>query len=349
MHRPNLSDIPDEITDAAAHWCMRLHESDCTDAERNEFAQWLAADPLHAIEYEAMLEIWDVADQLPRPPLAQVAHESCAAQSTSAPNPASANVVSMPAPAPRRTWASYGVAAAISLLAIPVAGYIGWNMGWLPSSYESYESTDRMRQLVLADGSQVQMNLGTQLSFSDYKDQRRVTLKKGEAFFEVTHSTEHPFVVKAAQGQVRVTGTRFNVWMYQDQVRVTLMEGSVIVTTGHSSEGYRLDPGMQASYKDGDYEPQIKQTYSNDSTTAWRNGKLVIDNLALVDALPLINRYLNSPVLLADTATGKIRLGGIYNTSSIKDMVASLPKVLPVNLTNSKDGNPVISTRAPKT
>jgi hypothetical protein len=30
-------------------------------------------------------------------------------------------------------------------------------------------------------------------------------------------------------------------------------------------------------------------------------------------------------------------------------MVASLPKVLPVNLTNSKDGNPVISTRAPKT
>jgi transmembrane sensor len=329
MHRPHFSETPDDISDAAAHWCMRLHESDCTDAERDQFAQWLAADPMHAIEYEAMLEIWDVADQLPRPPVSQ----------------APPTVIPMPAQPPRRSWASYGVAAAISLLAIPAAGFIGWNMGWLPSSYQSYESTGQIRQFVLADGSRVQLNLGTELTYADYKDQRRVTLKKGEAFFEVTHSTEHPFVVKAAEGQVRVTGTKFNVWMYQDQVRVTLMEGSVIVTTGRANEGYRLDPGMQASYKAGDYEPQIKQTYSNDSTLAWRNGKLVIDNLALVDALPLINRYLENPVRLADAATGKLRLGGIYNTSAIKDMVTSLPKVLPVTLSKSKDGNPVINPK----
>lgn len=62
----------DAITDAAAHWCMRLHEQDCTAAEREEFDAWLKADPLHASEYEAMLEIWDVADHLPRPPQAEV-------------------------------------------------------------------------------------------------------------------------------------------------------------------------------------------------------------------------------------------------------------------------------------
>ncbi|MBC7211531.1 MAG: DUF4880 domain-containing protein [Pseudomonas sp.] len=52
----------DAITDAAAHWCMRLHADDCTAAEREAFGQWLASDPRHAEEYQAMLEIWDTAD-----------------------------------------------------------------------------------------------------------------------------------------------------------------------------------------------------------------------------------------------------------------------------------------------
>ena len=56
----------DAITDAAAHWCMRLHADDCTAGERQAFADWHDAHPLHAFEYAAMLEIWDVADHLPR-------------------------------------------------------------------------------------------------------------------------------------------------------------------------------------------------------------------------------------------------------------------------------------------
>ena len=40
----------DAITEAAAQWCMRLHEPDCTDREREAFAVWLNADPLHAFE-----------------------------------------------------------------------------------------------------------------------------------------------------------------------------------------------------------------------------------------------------------------------------------------------------------
>ena len=314
----------DAITQAAAQWCMRLHEADCSDAERLAFQQWHDADPLHAFEYEAMREIWEVADQLPPSTLA----------------PAPVKLV------PRRTWQHYGVAAAVALCALPLAAYSGWELGWLPSSYERFEAGDSLRNVTLADGSQVELNLGSSLTYSNYKDQRRVTLKKGEAFFRVSHDSSHPFVVKAAQGQVKVTGTQFNVWMYEDQVRVTLLQGSVLVTsnTALPGEGFRLEPGMQAHYKNGDYAPQISQTYSNDSSLAWRNGKLVLDNLALSDALPLINRYLDTPVQLADNSTGKIRVGGIYNTREIKSLLTSLPKVLPVYLTRNREGNPVINS-----
>lgn len=58
MNHDRLNPNPDDaITDAAAHWCMRLHAEDCTQAEHEEFADWLAADPRHTEEYQAMLEI----------------------------------------------------------------------------------------------------------------------------------------------------------------------------------------------------------------------------------------------------------------------------------------------------
>ncbi|MCQ6259349.1 FecR family protein [Pseudomonas sp. Q11] len=315
----------DAITDAAAHWCMRLHAVDCTDAERLAFKQWRDADPLHAFEYQAMLDIWAVADHLPRV--------------EAPPSPA-------PIPHPRSRWSRLAVAAAVLVLGVPLAAYTGWNLGWVANSYERFEADASVRHITLGDGSQVELNLGSELVFANYKNERRVTLKKGEAFFDVSHDTRHPFVVRAGQGQVRVTGTRFNVWMYQDQVRVTLVEGSVWVTSNQAlaGNGSQLSPGMQASYKAGDYQPQVREVDVNDSSLAWRSGKLVLDNLALSDALPLINRYLEHPVMLADNSTGALRIGGIYNLNEVKNLVPSLPKVLPVYLTQNKDGNPVLNS-----
>lgn len=322
----------DAITDAAAHWCMRLHADDCTTAERQAFEQWLNAHPLHAFEYEAMLEIWEVAGDLPRP------------------EPV---VVPMVQAKLQTPWRTFGMAAAVCAIALPLAAFSGWNLGWLPNAYQHFEATDNVRQVTLKDGSQVELNLGSELTYRNYKDHRQVTLKKGEAFFSVTHDTSHPFIVKAAEGRVRVTGTQFNVWMYEDQVKVNLIEGSVLVSSNDDlpGDGLRLGPSMQASYRHGDYIPRISQTYDNDNSLAWRNGKLVLDDLALNDALPLINRYLDTPLMVADNITGAIRIGGIYNIRELNTLVATLPKVLPVYLTRNKEGNPVINSipqRTPK-
>ncbi|PPK40001.1 peptide ABC transporter substrate-binding protein [Pseudomonas laurylsulfatiphila] len=319
----------DAITDAAAHWCMRLHANDCTEQERHAFEQWRDAHPLHAFEYEAMLEIWDVAGDLPRPE----------------------PVLPLVRPQPEAPWRRLAIAAAVCALALPLAGYGGWHLGWVPNAYQHFETTDNVRTVTLKDGSQVELNLGSELTYSNYKDQRQVTLKKGEAFFKVSHDTRHPFVVKAAEGRVRVTGTQFNVWMYEDQVKVNLIEGSVLVSsnTDLPGDGLRLDPAMQASYRRGDFTPRISQTYDNDSSLAWRQGKLVLDDLALSDALPLINRYLDKPLMVADNSTGSIHIGGIYNIKEINGLVKSLPRVLPVYLTRNDNGNLVVNAIPQKT
>ncbi len=331
MTEQSLSEAEyDAITDAAAHWCMRMHAFDCTTAERQAFAQWHDAHPLHAFEYAAMLEIWDVADHLPR------------VETTPTP------VVVVPFKS-RSRLRTYAVAAAVCLVALPLAAFTGWEAGWLPSSYQHIEAEGGLRQVTLNDGSQVELNLGTELVYSHYKDERRVTLRKGEAFFKVSHDAGHPFVVRAGEGRIRVTGTQFNVWKYEDQVRVMLLEGSVQIASDETHSGARLSPGMQASYNRGDTNPQVKPIDPGDTALAWRDGKLILDNLALADALPLINRYLNKPVMLADAGTGAIRIGGIYNLNEVSNLVPSLPKVLPVYLTLNQDGNPVLNSIPQKT
>ena len=328
-HTSHSADEHDAITDAAAHWCLRLQAEDCTATERQAFEQWLAADPRHAEEYQAMQDIWQTADQLPRS--------------------ATPGKVIVLTQRRAKTWRHYASAAAVALLALPIGAWIGWEQGWLPNHYQHLESGNAISRVVLSDGSQVELNLGSELRFTNYKDERRVTLIKGEAFFKVRHDSQHPFVVHAAQGQTRVTGTQFNVWKYEDQVKVTLVEGSVLVSSDarDTDGGYRLGPGMQASYQAGDYEPRLNQTYGHDTSLAWRNGKLILDNLSLAQALPQINRYLEQPLLLADENTGSIRISGIYDTKQIKRLVSNLPKVLPVYLTRNKDGSMLLNRISP--
>jgi len=108
---------------------------------------------------------------------------------------------------------------------------------------------------------------------------------------------------------------------------------------------------MQASYDQCDFEPQLEQSDDYGNSLAWRSGKLVLDNLSLEQALPVINRYLDAPLQLADASTGRIRISGIYNTREVGRLVNNLPKVLPVYLTRNQDGNPVLNSiprKAPK-
>ncbi|HDS1734246.1 MULTISPECIES: FecR family protein [Pseudomonas] len=321
----------DAITDAAAHWCMRLHADDCTAGEREAFDLWLAADPRHFDEYRAMQEIWQTADLLPR----------------------QADVITLNPQQRRqpaaRNWRPLASAAAIALLVLPLAGWIGWDQGWLPNDYQHFDTADQVRTVQLSDGSVVELNLHSELRYLNYKDRRQVTLSKGEAFFKVTHDSAHPFIVHAGLGQTRVTGTQFNVWKYDDLVKVTLIEGSVLVSSHGADGGYRLGPGMQASYHRGDFEPALAQSDDVDNSLAWRSGKLVLDNLSLTQALPVINRYLDKPLLLADESTGAIRVSGVYNTREVKRMVDNLPKVLPIYLTRSKDGSTVLNRITPLT
>lgn len=307
---------------------MRVNEDDFSEQEREQLNQWLDRDPAHKREFDAMMEIWTISEFLPTD------------------SPAAPPIPAQPQALPRRTFKRPLMAAALLLLALPIAGLIGWHLNVIPDSYQSFESGSQLRDIVLADGSRVQMNLGSQLSFANFKDRRSVTLNKGEAYFDVRHDGSHPFLVNAGRGQIRVTGTRFNVWTYQDEVVVTLMQGSVQVMAdrNRTDQLAYLSPGMQARYTAQMISPQVSAALPEEAM-AWRSGKLILRDLSLSDALPQINRYLAVPIHLGDRATGQLRVGGIYNTQEVAALVQTLPKVLPVYLSSNEKGETVVRSK----
>lgn len=81
----------------------------------------------------------------------------------------------------------------------------------------------------LPDGSFITLNSDASIKYALNKstNQREVSLK-GEAFFEVEHDAELPFVVDVPLGTVKVLGTEFNVDATDTTyIRVALLKGSV--------------------------------------------------------------------------------------------------------------------------
>lgn len=307
----------DLLTEQAVQWCVRIHDESCTDQDRAALQAWLDADPRHAHEYEAVKDLWSLAEDLPG--------ESGAAA-------IAAPLLPARRPRPYARWA----------LGACALGLACWATGWwftlLPSAYHRYASGAQTATVVLNDGTEVDMNIDTAMVYRNYRDTRRLRLTDGEAYFRVSHDADHPFVVEAGRGTITVTGTAFNVWKSGDTVIVTLLEGSVDLRTEEASTKLSMQPLMQARYSERG-EPQARAV-SGAESAAWRHGKLVLDNATLRDAIMQINRYLppDARYTSIDPAVAGLRLGGTYDVRNVAELTRALPDILPVRSVRRADG-----------
>ena len=93
--------------------------------------------------------------------------------------------------------------------------------------------------MTLSDGSKVWLNAGSSLNFDNsFGLTNRSLILQGEAYFEVTHDEQRPFLVETPGVTVTALGTAFNIKAYPDdeQIEITLVEGLVRVETNAFSK-----------------------------------------------------------------------------------------------------------------
>jgi transmembrane sensor len=172
--------------------------------------------------------------------------------------------------------------------------------------------------LVLADGSKVTLNTASSVHADYAGHERRVTLVRGEAFFDVAKNATRPFIVSAGSRQVIAVGTAFDVRLQDRQVKVTLVEGRVRVVRAADPvqpvSAVMLEAGSALVAKeDGADRVERLDTVR---ATSWRSGRLVFDGERLADVVAEMNRYSREKLEIADPALEGKKVSGVFEPTT---------------------------------
>lgn len=188
--------------------------------------------------------------------------------------------------------------------------------------------------IVLSDGTKVHVNSDSRLEFpSKFIGKTREVRLYGEAYFQVTSSTEHPFIVKTENMDIRVTGTEFNVKAYKEDnlVQTTLVRGKVTVAAGEGKQEIReLLPSQQAELNTTDNNLSVR-TVDVNSVIAWKSGQFIFRGNKLEDIMKTLSRWYDFEVVYQDKKVRDLifagKLNRLENIDSMLEIIESTDKV----------------------
>jgi ferric-dicitrate binding protein FerR (iron transport regulator) len=177
--------------------------------------------------------------------------------------------------------------------------------------------------LILADGTHVWLNAASSIKFPVlFTGNNRKVEITGEAYFEVAHNKNKPFIVASNGQTVQVLGTHFNINAYtdEDEVKTTLLEGSVKIQVGEKS--FLLKPGEQSKLKNGAIDIT---TGDADDAVDWKNGIFHFNDASIESVMRQLSRWYDVDVKYEGTIKERKFSGEIsrnVNASQILDALS---------------------------
>jgi transmembrane sensor len=301
--------------DAAEYLARRASGSKPTSADG--MAAWLAADPAHKEAFDEASDLWKELGALQGDQdLIHLKRSDLRAQ------------------VGRFEWLRKlrpVAAAAVVVLAAGGAYLYLQQMRPVVGSFASEPGA--RRELVLDDGTQVMLNIDSEIATSFSKGQRDVVLVRGEADFGVAHDSARPFVVRAGEGSVTALGTQFQVRRDENTTLVTLLQGSVRVQTPRGQQ--TLLPNEAATLsKSGAI---TVESIDPAGAEGWKEGRLSFRNTPLAEVVTQANRYSATKLVIADPSLANIRLSGNFKAGDSASIASAAELILPVKVTRDGD------------
>ena len=357
----------DAIAQEAAAWLAR-NDRGLSAAESREFAEWRAADPRHAAEFERIDQAWhefSIAKEDPElVAMAQALERDTRMRQ------------------PRRQWWYWtgGLAAAAAIAVVFVS------LSREPAAPTDAKSVDRVvaqtnvppasykvvpsvaRQMTLPDGSMVTLRGDSEVRVEITPAAREVRLVRGEAFFTVTPDAARPFVVNASAVAVRAVGTAFNVRLETAEIEVLVTEGKVCVDD--SERGQSLLPATiqptdpdRATKEAGSFDPTLllagnRAVIALDPSSSWpstahvaaisraeveqeiswQNTFLVFNGTPLAEVVEAFNRHGPHRLKLGDPSIERRQFGGTFRADNPEGFIRLLEKSAGIRAERSDDG-----------
>lgn len=294
---PDFDAPLDPMSEAALTWLVRLHDGTATDADWDAYESWQTASPDHQRAARAAETLWQS--------------------------------IGLAVRRPRRQKAARLLAALLVVgFGLWLATLTGTPDHWLA---DLRTGTGEMRNVTLADGSQLLLDADSSVDIDFVDGHRRLTLHRGALQVKVSPDETRPFEVLAAGGTVRALGTAFEVRRLDHGIaRVAVTEHAVSVQ--YQSGLRRVEAGESLQY--GPDLPGQPQAADLRSLTAWQRGRLIFDGRPLGQVIEEMQRYRPGLVLVTDARLRSLPVTGVFETGDAEALIEAVAAVLPVKVTH---------------
>lgn len=286
-----------ELREEAREWFVRRLQK-FTPSDEAEFRKWLEADLAHDRAFRHVVSVWQSTEASGKKLAAQEADELAV------------YLKAMDrAKSQRRTFRRLA-ASGVILLAV-LSGATWWEYPSLLQNLMADHATGRgeRRTITLSDGSTVLLDADSALDERFSRTERRITLLRGKAFFDVAHDNR-PLIISAANGEVHDIGTTFDVGLVADGAAVTLESGKVDVTIDGNAQLIMLEPGQRVRFgRDG---AGSVEKVDLDDALAWREGRYIFYRARLSDVVAEIARYRRGRIVIAESSLGDQLVTGSF-------------------------------------
>ena len=201
------------------------------------------------------------------------------------------------------------------------------------------------REVVLADGSKLFLDVDTQVQVRYAERTRDVLLEKGEVFFVVSHDPARPFRVGSGDSRVTVLGTQFSVRRNAQALAVAVKQGRVALQPSLEKDAeHVLLAGDSARLDLAEQRLELGHV-APEQVASWRDGQLVFRDKPLGELVEELSRYRAAPIRLGDPRLAGKRVSGTVRIARPDDFLLALPALLPVRVQPQAGGEVLILAR----
>ncbi len=337
MNKEITKNSNSDIEMEACAWIAQLETGDLTAEDLAAYREWMSRSPVHRDEIRKLAylsnEINILAEIAPSLKNAIEGHNRVTKKHSIHP---------------------VKVFSYVSMGVMLVVGLISWQGYFASHQIEQVApvviSTNigNHRDVKLSDGSIVNLNTNSKIEIDYNNHRRKVRLLKGEAFFQVVHYPDRPFIVYAGEKSIRAVGTAFIVKLQPKSFEVTVTEGRIeltqtatinmdVIEVGRLQKQKpdlniekKLKPIMLSAGETVVYKNSQKEIIGDISQTeierklAWQEGIIDFSNMALVDVVEDLSRYTSLKIEIADPELRGLKFGGVFRMDEIESLFDAL-------------------------
>lgn len=287
-------------------WLLRLEANPDDKALRAELDTWLGHREANAEAFDDMKRVWSRLDALADRP----------DESPGAALPGAGQAARQVAPSPARRARGGRLRRPAMILAAAIAACIA--IVFLPDlrmrlAADLTTGVAEVQTMTLEDGSVALLDARSAVAVDYTPSRREIVLLAGNAFFDVVSLADRPFVVRAADVTVTVTGTGFAVQTAPDQVSVSVQSGTVRVATRQGEISPALLTRGQRLTIDRHSRRETRSEVAPDEVASWRAGRLVVHDARLGSVVEEIGRYYGGMIVFRDRALADQLVTGVFD------------------------------------